>query len=501
MVSVVSFLLYPYVLHRLGDAASGVWVLIWAVVGYFNLLDLGISAAIVKLVAENVDTGVSQRRANDAIIFNGVFLFTILGAITIVLGLPGLELLDRVFHVPSALLHDAKLAYTIVLVTVGIVFPGAILSAVLIGSQDYRTQNILLSLQQLLTALLIVFVLKTGHGIVGMAIASMVSALALFGARIILVKRKHTFRPFDFRLLDRQLIARILAFSKWVLLLNVAVQIVFQTDNLVIGAFSTVTAITFYQVALKPNNFLRSLGGQVNAVIMPTAAALEATHNRARLQRLLCESTRVSAVTLLPAMIVFAAWGKDFIRCWVGPQYLSSYPTLLILGSGVFATLVQGTSGNIILSLSKHKLLSIVACLEAVVNLTLSIILIHTVGILGVALGTTIPTMLVAYGVSIPYAARLTGVSLWKLYKKILVPVAVACIFTAIAALINQHFVFVSLGQLAVASGVIFILFFAVNILLDPAERHIYLEILEKIFGGRLLTSKIPAELDANRVD
>jgi O-antigen/teichoic acid export membrane protein len=200
-------------------------------------------------------------------------------------------------------------------------------------------------------------------------------------------------------------------------------------------------------------------------------------------RRLLMESTRMSAVTLLPAMIVLVAWGRNFIRVWVGPDYVSTYPTLLVLACGVFATLVQGTAGHIILTLSKHRRLAIVALVEAAVNLLLSILLIRPFGIIGVAFGTTLPTLVVAYVITIPYAAQLVGVPVWNVYKKILIPAALACVFAAAAALVNQSFEFQNLPQLVAGAAVVFVSFFAVNILLDSAERHIYLEILEHRLG------------------
>ncbi len=47
----VGFLLTPYVLHRLGDEAFGVWVLITNLVGYYGLVDAGVRSAILRYVS------------------------------------------------------------------------------------------------------------------------------------------------------------------------------------------------------------------------------------------------------------------------------------------------------------------------------------------------------------------------------------------------------------------------------------------------------------------
>src|SRR6266700_909172 len=42
----------PYILHKLGDEAFGLWVLVFSVTGYYGLFDLGIRSSIVRYVAK-----------------------------------------------------------------------------------------------------------------------------------------------------------------------------------------------------------------------------------------------------------------------------------------------------------------------------------------------------------------------------------------------------------------------------------------------------------------
>src|SRR5438105_15469380 len=48
----VGIFISPYILHRLGDDAFGLWVLIFSVTGYYGLFDLGIRSSIVRYVAK-----------------------------------------------------------------------------------------------------------------------------------------------------------------------------------------------------------------------------------------------------------------------------------------------------------------------------------------------------------------------------------------------------------------------------------------------------------------
>ena len=48
----IAFVLSPYLVHTLGDTQYGIWTLLSALTGYMLVLDLGISSAIVKYVAQ-----------------------------------------------------------------------------------------------------------------------------------------------------------------------------------------------------------------------------------------------------------------------------------------------------------------------------------------------------------------------------------------------------------------------------------------------------------------
>jgi len=53
----VGIFLSPFILHRLGDAAFGIWVLIFSITGYYGLFDLGIRSSVVRYVSKAKATG------------------------------------------------------------------------------------------------------------------------------------------------------------------------------------------------------------------------------------------------------------------------------------------------------------------------------------------------------------------------------------------------------------------------------------------------------------
>src|ERR1700736_6806978 len=48
----VGVFLSPFILHRLGDAAFGIWVLIFSLTGYYGIFDFGIRSSLVRYVSK-----------------------------------------------------------------------------------------------------------------------------------------------------------------------------------------------------------------------------------------------------------------------------------------------------------------------------------------------------------------------------------------------------------------------------------------------------------------
>src|ERR1700686_736360 len=53
----VGFFLTPLILHRLGNAGFGLWVLTTTLTGYYGMLDFGLRSAIVRYVARDASRG------------------------------------------------------------------------------------------------------------------------------------------------------------------------------------------------------------------------------------------------------------------------------------------------------------------------------------------------------------------------------------------------------------------------------------------------------------
>ncbi len=106
----------PFTLNRIGNESFGVLTLIWALIGYFSLFDMGVGRALTyELSKLRADVDVSKQHREISLTLKAGLLITIatgvFGALLMLL-LAG-NLATKWLNISSALQQDAKLAFQI----------------------------------------------------------------------------------------------------------------------------------------------------------------------------------------------------------------------------------------------------------------------------------------------------------------------------------------------------------------------------------------------------
>jgi O-antigen/teichoic acid export membrane protein len=228
----------------------------------------------------------------------------------------------------------------------------------------------------------------------------------------------------------------IWSYSFKTFIIIIAVQIVFYTDNVVVGAFLSVGAVTLYSIAGSLALYSGQVSSAMGSTFIPMASGMDATGQTKNLQRLLLRGSQAALGLMLPIGITLLLRGKTFIGLWMGPQYSQTSGTILqILLISQFFTIANSTAGQIAYGVDKHKSVATWAAIEAVFNLSLSLILVKTVGLYGVAWGTSISMSIIHLIFWPRYVKRELGIPirtyLWEAWIKITlcaIPFAVTCV-------------------------------------------------------------------------
>jgi O-antigen/teichoic acid export membrane protein len=208
-------------------------------------------------------------------------------------------------------------------------------------------------------------------------------------------------------------------------------------------------------------DYAREVVTSLAQIFVPMSSQSDAVGDRNRLRKIFVAGNRACAFTILPICAILVILGKSVIEVWVGSRYVAqSYPVLVIMILPFTLMLIQGASGRILFGMSKHGTLAIVALVEGIANLILSILLVRPYGIVGDALGTAIP-MTCTYVLFLPqHLCKRLGIPLGTFVRQAFgLPVLFCAPLVAVLLLMRRWFVAHNYRQLAVqllAGGLVY---------------------------------------------
>jgi O-antigen/teichoic acid export membrane protein len=422
----VGVFLSPFILHRLGDAAFGIWVLIFSLTGYYGIFDFGIRSSIIRYVSKY--TATRDLDEVSGLLNTAMFTYSCVGLLCLLITIAGCVYVDRIFHIPPALFSSARWLLLIVGASVALGFPFGVFGGMLEGLQKFYVlnwTNIVFS--SLLRVVLIVFYLNRGYGLLTVALITV--GLPFVGSivRAGIALRELPIR-FSLRAVSRESFRRMANYSAVTFMILISWRLRFKTDAVVIGTFLSSAAITYFYAGSRLVDYAGEVVSSLAQIFVPMSSQSDAAGNMERLRKIFIAGNRACALVIFPITAVFVILGKSIIEAWVGKKYIAQgYPVLLTLIIPYTLMLIQGASSRILFGMSKHGKLAVVTMVEGIANLGLSILLVRPYGILGDAFGTAIP-MLGTYLVFMPFhlCSRL-GIRMWTYLRHAYVVPLMTC--------------------------------------------------------------------------
>jgi O-antigen/teichoic acid export membrane protein len=430
---VVPFFLTPVVVKHLGPTGYGIWILAVSTVSYLTLLDLGLRSAIIRFVSK-ADAQGNKEEAQRAIQATLWFRLLVAAGIT-VLSIALAALFPYLFKLPPDMQRAAQITVLMCSLGVAVSMISGVFGAVLNAIQRFDVLSAIGMFQVIARAGGVVLILLTGHGLTTLAYweltVAVLSGVAFAGAALRLYPpcRVRIARP-DFATLKM-----IWSYSFLMFIIIIASQVIFSSDNMVVGGFLSVGLVAYYSIGGSLTVYSGQIVSGLSTTFTPMASGFEASGKMEELRQLLMRGTQAVLALALPISLALFFRGKTFIGLWMGPRYSHVSGTVLqILLIGQFFTVADVTAGNVMFAIGKHKAVAMAASIEAALNLGLSILLVKTIGIYGVAWGTSISMAMVHLIFWPRYVRKIIGIPvlqyLWEGWGKITLcslPYAAVC--------------------------------------------------------------------------
>jgi len=422
---------------NLGEVGYGFWALLWSIFGYSLLLDFGFGTSVQKYSAEVTVTGDYEKYNRQ--ISTVITSYAIMSSLIIIATLVMSQYLTKLFIFPDGTdVVYFKKVFIFFGLGAALTFPSGAFTEILRGVGRIYLRNLVNFTTLILNFIGIILIFKLGYGLLELAVFSVIINLI----------NNFSMAAFCFKLLPKMkimpkyfqlgMLKEVVSFSIFAYLIMFANIIIFKTDQIVLGVMLGITAVSIYQVASRSANVLLQFTHQFQETLTPVAAALHQDGQHDRLRRILYNSNRIIAVISTLLFIILTSLIKPVLLIWLeidpaNPQFAATYQDTIhiayLMNISIYLLLVfRSGSSKVLLMTGSHKFLSYVAISESIMNIGFSILFIKLIGIVGIAIGTLIPNVILGIFVIFPKAAKYSQVSIKETISRIYLPLALVCI-------------------------------------------------------------------------
>lgn len=407
---IVTFLLTPYVISKLGKEGFGTWSLVWSIVGYYGLLRMGVGSGIMRYLPFYEGRG--DHRAASEIVSTGLAIFCGVGL--------AIFLLASFLAWPIANFYKGGSILATLIILTGISAaldcPRNIFDASLRAQEKWIAANSLGITNSLVHGVALAGVLYFGYGLVQMGyivLAEIGLFLVLIVILFITLCKNIKLKP---SMVKRGRIRELVSFGILTTIVTLGYSLSLQTHRLIIGKVISLEAVGVYAVAAALIERVRNFVWAPLQVSWPRFAFLDGQGNRQELISLFIRLTRYSTFLASGIILLVLVSGPPFIALWVGKGFEAAQTVLLILGVSCLIETSLIITTSLLASTGHQKAQAGFAAVEGLLGVILSILMGQTMGLTGVVVGYTISVILIRGCVCPWYVCRLLDIRIMKYY-------------------------------------------------------------------------------------
>jgi len=443
VVKIISSIFLTYFLVKgLGREFYGFWSLLWSVFVYSLLLDLGFGKSVEKYCAEASYSG--DMKKFNSILSTIMFGYCMIALVIITVGFSMSFFLDNIFalNVEQYTLNTVYYRKVFMLFTLGIalVFPTGVFPTILLAMQRSYLRNYVIVCNKLIEVFGVWYIFKSGHSLMTLIIfTTSINLLSNF-VMAIMAFRLMPGLKIRFNYIKLSTLKHIADFSFYTYLLTVCDLIIFQTDRVLLGVMVGMSSVAMYQIATKIPQMISIASTQFQTNLAPIAAILHKSGEKEKLQQTMYDSTRITVFICTGVFTASIPLVRPILYRWLKVTDETTILLSYILISSMFILIIfRDTAKHFLLMTGYHRLLTKIAIAEAISNIVLSIIFIKLIGIMGVAIGTLVPNVIISLMIIFPLAAKHSGNSTFPYLVKVYLPIMLFSVPIALLMIFATH--------------------------------------------------------------
>lgn len=404
--------LFRLTFQYLDAETFGFYSLLWSLFGFTVLLDFGLGFTVQKALAEASARG--DFSGASRLVATVFWSFVALALVVVAVAWLGVDVFLQRTQVPAARYAECRAAFFVFFGFLAAGFPCGLFPEMLRGLQRIDLINWLQIGGVLLNFALLALALVQHWSFPLVMLVSVASAILPSALAAWFVFPRAPGLSLHPSLFHLPSVRGVLSFSLIAYLVTFTNLIMARTDQAVIGFTIGVAFVAAYQAGYKASEMFNLFAVQLQDAISPAAARLQAQGDRTALRQLLLANTRMTTALVVPLGALCAVYLEPLVRLLTGIATVETATLQVgwaLLASGVSLMMTNSVSKRVLMMCGWERKLLWASLADAGINLLLSLVLVRRYGIVGVAIGTLIPTILVGWFWVLPLAARFAGIS------------------------------------------------------------------------------------------
>lgn len=489
LVNVAVFMfLTPYAARKLGTEQFGLWSLMWAMVGVLALADMGISSSVVKFISD-----ARGRQSPDRLrqLYSTFFWVQSILATTVLLAAFIISpFLAKIFDLPPNLTPVASLIFLTLSFRVATGMPFGLFTGLLSAHRKQAYSSLIKAASTLVYGFLVFIMLRYRPTAVTLAGCNL--AVHILSNVFIIMAAKRVAADFSIRfsLFNRSLIKEISTFSGAAVLVQISSLLYSRVDIFIIQRFLSLANVARYSIAMQTIDRGTLFCRQLTKALTPLIAEMKGAEDKQSIRLILRKGTKLNTALTTPLLGGLIWLAPDLIESWMGPDFSAATQPMRLLAAAAWISTACELS-NATLTMTNHqKLTARLTVVGQVFNIILSLFLVRSYGMTGVATASLIAVSTIGL-FTVIFTARCLQTSFWRTYSPVLAcAVPLALMYVGIIVLhqgaralgfTEPHLMLVALEE-AVGCIIFFIAFFFLG--LSSKERKYYLSKLKALRKG-----------------
>lgn len=408
---------YPMYLHFLGYETYGLWLILATILSFAQLGNLGITSAIIKLVAEEHGHRNTKAILNYVTAALIVLLFS--GTVTLILILLFQAQIISVFKLTyqNARIVSHLLPYIAVLTV--FVLLTQVINATLSGLGRMDLANCILSGGRFISVCVAFFLLSIGRGLESLLIGSTCSYIFISVISLICVHRILKVWPFSLCGCQIHQYRILIRFAGGMFGGHILNMLLSPFNKLMLSRYVGVASIPIYEIAFNGSMQVRAVTGAGLRSFVPEVSRIGANltkHGLERIRRINYRAIQIILLCGLPVHSAIILLCEPLLKLWLRKDFTPILPPVFrIMIVGTFISLLSVPAYYTLIGLGKVKHCFYANLIQSGINIVVVIAAI------------TLSKQLVVSDVAVATLIAMVMTSIYVLLQKHRVIKALAC--------------------------------------------------------------------------